>query len=186
MPSLPFGSKDDLGNIFWKNIHLVGWQFGMMSTGSSSIFPKQSFRQVAIILFILFFKIILVQNSQRGMELNDSIPQIAVTTFAFSSVFILLLWEEQCFVGLSILLYILSAGSYTSPWCPPARRPTSIPSSRWSRSRIRPTRGAASCAPLAPGDAHARAHLKKTKDRKREEKTQPKYKVLVSKLKYKF
>ena len=55
---------------------------------SKAIIPPS----IAIILFILFFKIILVQNSQRGMELNDSIPQIAVTTFAFSSVFILLLW----------------------------------------------------------------------------------------------
>ena len=43
---------------------------------------------------ILFFQIVLMQNSWPGKEFNQFSPQTAVTTFAFSYVFILLLFEN--------------------------------------------------------------------------------------------
>ena len=43
---------------------------------------------IALVQFILFFQIVLVQNSQRGKELNQFYHQAAATTFAFSAVFI--------------------------------------------------------------------------------------------------
>ena len=59
----------------------------MLWTGWSSIFSKPRSR----FYIYLFLQFILVENSKCGKELNLSAPQTAATTFAFSSVFILLL-----------------------------------------------------------------------------------------------
>ena len=50
------------------------------------------FFQIIQVYFILLFKIVLLQNSWRGKELNKFFPpQTQAMTFAFSSVFILIL-----------------------------------------------------------------------------------------------
>ena len=82
--------------VFGRTSISVGWWFGVVWTGWSSIFSKHSFRQAALIEFILllhFFKIILVENIYSSVARNwiNSFSQTAATTFAFSSVFILLL-----------------------------------------------------------------------------------------------
>ena len=41
---------------FGRTSFLVGWWFGMVRTGWSNILLKHPFRQVAVLLFILFFK----------------------------------------------------------------------------------------------------------------------------------
>ena len=46
----------------------------MVWTQWSSIFSKHQFRQVAFILFIIFFKIILVENIKNGKEFNQFPP----------------------------------------------------------------------------------------------------------------
>ena len=56
--------------------------------GWSSIFSKHSFRQVAIVLFILFFKTSWWKTASAVRNGRNSVPQTEVTTFAFSSVFI--------------------------------------------------------------------------------------------------
>ena len=43
-------------NIFGRTSIMVGWWFGMVWTGWSFIFPKHPFRQLAVILFILYLK----------------------------------------------------------------------------------------------------------------------------------
>ena len=53
MPHLPFSSKDDLNKRFWENIHLgrvVDW-YGVNRVID---IPKHPFRQVAIIIFVIF------------------------------------------------------------------------------------------------------------------------------------
>ena len=67
MPHLPFSSKDDLNNSFWENIHFDGGGFAWCEPNDLIIHPP---RTVAFILFILFFKTILVENIQCGKELN--------------------------------------------------------------------------------------------------------------------
>ena len=49
-------SKDDLRKRFWNTIHVGRVVVWCWWTGWSSIFPKHPFRQVSILLFILFFK----------------------------------------------------------------------------------------------------------------------------------
>ena len=55
--------------------------------GWSSIFSKHSFRQVAVVLFILFFKTSWWNTASAVRNGRNSVPQTEVTTFAFSSVF---------------------------------------------------------------------------------------------------
>ena len=45
-----------LAKVFGRTSILVGWWFGMVWIGWSSIFPKHPFRKVAVVIFILFFK----------------------------------------------------------------------------------------------------------------------------------
>ena len=72
---------------------LVGWWlFGMVWTGWSSIFAKHPFRQVAVIILILYFKSSWWKIARAARNWINSVPQTAATTVAFSSVFILLLW----------------------------------------------------------------------------------------------
>ena len=56
--------------------------------GWSSIFSKHSFRQVAVVLFILFFKTSWWKTASAVRNGRNSVPQTEVTTFAFSNVFI--------------------------------------------------------------------------------------------------
>ena len=70
---------------------MVGWGFGMVWTRWSSIFPKHPFCQVAVILLILFCKLSWWKIASAASNWNNSDPQTEATTFAFSSVFILLL-----------------------------------------------------------------------------------------------
>ena len=60
--------------IWTKSSILVGWWFGIVCTRCTSIYSMHPFRQVAFILFILVFKIIPVENSQRDNELNQFRP----------------------------------------------------------------------------------------------------------------
>ena len=89
MPHWPFSSKDDLKLSFWENIHfgrLVVW-FGVNRLIKASFLPssRNSIHP--------FLQIILVQNSYCIAARNwiNSVSQAAATTFAFSSVIILLL-----------------------------------------------------------------------------------------------
>ena len=60
---------------FGRTSILVGWWFSMVWTGWSSIFSKHPFQKVALILFILFFKIILEENNSKcSKELNKFCP----------------------------------------------------------------------------------------------------------------
>ena len=83
----------------------------MVWTVWSSNFSKHPFRQIAVILFILFFKIILVENIySAARSWLSSVPQTAETTFSFSSVFILMLcswptWECEARVFMQIFRY---------------------------------------------------------------------------------
>ena len=77
--------------------------------------------------FILIFKIFFVQNSKSGKELNQICPQTAATTFAFRSVFILLLCAYLSVAvgvvvdGFSVLVFqqhvgiILNQNGYDAP-----------------------------------------------------------------------
>ena len=77
--------------------------------------------------FILIFKIFFVQNSKSGKELNQLCPQTAATTFAFPSVFILLLYAYLSVAvgvvvdGFSVLVFqqhvgiILNQNGYDAP-----------------------------------------------------------------------
>ena len=60
--------------VFGRKSIWVGWWFGMVWTGWSSILSKHPFRQVVCILFILFIKIILVENREHGKELHQFRP----------------------------------------------------------------------------------------------------------------
>ena len=53
---------------------MVGWWFCKVWTGWSTIVSKHPIHQVAFFLFILFFKIILVENIYCGKELNQFRP----------------------------------------------------------------------------------------------------------------
>ena len=65
--------------------------------------------QIVLFAYHSILQIVPVQNSWRGKEINQFCP--ALTTFAFSLVFILLLWSYTCRVG---------RGSCSSPCaCPP-------------------------------------------------------------------
>ena len=74
MPHKPFSSKNDFEQKFWESIH-----FGrvVVCYGINRIIIyifKHLFRQVAFILLILFFQIILVENSQCCKELIPFYP----------------------------------------------------------------------------------------------------------------
>ena len=61
--------------VFGKTSILRGLWFDMVWTGWSSIFSKHPFQKVALILFILFFKIILEENNSKcSKELNQFCP----------------------------------------------------------------------------------------------------------------
>ena len=68
--------------VFGRTFNLVGWWFSMVWTGWSSIFPKYPFHQVAVFLFILFFKSYWWEIAIAARTLINSVPQ--TTTFAFS------------------------------------------------------------------------------------------------------
>ena len=79
---------------FWENNH-----FGRLVVryGVNRMiihFSKQTFGQVAFILLILFFKILLVQNiyCSGARKSINSVLQTAATTFAFYSAILHLLW----------------------------------------------------------------------------------------------
>ena len=74
------------------------WWFGMVWTGRSSIFPKHPFRQVAVILFILFFKSSWWKIASAARNLINSVPQTAATT-VYS---IVLLSRHTCFYDMPI------------------------------------------------------------------------------------
>ena len=77
--------------------------------------------------FILIFELFFVQNSKSGKELNQLCPQTAATTFAFPSVFILLLCAYLSVAvgvvvdGFSVLVFqqhvgiILNQNGYDAP-----------------------------------------------------------------------
>ena len=67
---------------------LVGWWFGLMWLDYDMYIFFKAFFQVTVILFIHFFK------SSWCKIASDSVPQTAATTFAFSSVFILHLFQR--------------------------------------------------------------------------------------------
>ena len=68
-----------------ENIH-----FGIRCNPDDHPFFQSIHSGIAFILCILFFKIILVENSYSGARnCINSVPQAASTTFAFPSVFIL-------------------------------------------------------------------------------------------------
>ena len=75
--------------VFERPSILVRWWFGMVWTRWSSIFPKHPFRQVAVILFILFFKSSWCKIASAARYLINSTPQAAAKKFAFSSVWLL-------------------------------------------------------------------------------------------------
>ena len=57
-----------------KTTILVGWLFGMVGTGWSSLFQSihsAKYHSLAFILLILFYKIILVENIWCGREFNQ-------------------------------------------------------------------------------------------------------------------
>ena len=149
---LPFSPKNkqrlfaffyDSNKCFWDNIH-----FGMGCTGWSSIFSKHLFRQVAFILFILFFKIILVGNSSCGKELNKFCPPNSS--------------DDLC---LLFCLYPSSmAGSCTcrSPWRLGCRR-TRGGGAGWCPPPPRPPPPEPTHDPR-PSPARWRRNAKKTKD----------------------
>ena len=73
------------------------WAKYFMSDGWVPFF-NQPFLLLGIIVYsniMNLFLIVLVQNSWHGKELNTFVPQTAATTFAFSSVFNLLLQYDQ-------------------------------------------------------------------------------------------
>ena len=67
---------------------LVGWWFGLVWLDYDMYIFFKAFFQVTVILFIHFFK------SSWCKIASDSVPQTAATTFAFSSVFILHLFQR--------------------------------------------------------------------------------------------
>ena len=83
--------------IWWKVVGrtttLGGWYFGLVWTCWSAIFSIHPFRQVANILFILFFKSSWCKIASAARNWIYSVAQTEATTFAFSSVFTLLLWS---------------------------------------------------------------------------------------------
>ena len=58
------------------------------------ILPKNPFRHVAVILLILFFQSSWWKIASVARNLINSVPQTAATTFAFPSVFNVLLCVE--------------------------------------------------------------------------------------------
>ena len=81
-------------NVFWRTSIVVGWWFDMVWNQWSSIFSKHPFRQVAFILQYSSFSAISswwrISSAKRNWI--NPVLQTAVTSFAFSSVFTLLLW----------------------------------------------------------------------------------------------
>ena len=65
-----------------------GWWFVVVINH----FSKHSFRQVANILLILVFKYSWYKIASAARNWINCVPQVAATTFAFSSIFVLLLW----------------------------------------------------------------------------------------------
>ena len=100
--------RDDKGHRCWSGDvlkcstnHLVAGMIWRKVCGRSSILgggmfwswcEPHTFHQVSIILLILFFKSFWCKIANAARNWINSVPQAAVTTFAFSSVFILLLW----------------------------------------------------------------------------------------------
>ena len=62
----------------------VGWWFSVVWTRWSSVFPKHPFRQIAVILFILFFKSSWWKRAGAARNWINSVPQTAAWIFAFS------------------------------------------------------------------------------------------------------
>ena len=60
--------------VFGRTSIFVGLLFGIVWTRWSSIFPKHPFLQVAVILFILFIQIILVENGKWAWNWINFVP----------------------------------------------------------------------------------------------------------------
>ena len=68
--------------LFWENMVLGGWWFGVVWTGWSSIFPKHPFRQEAVFNLFLFKSYWQWSASAACNQIN-SVAQASATTFAF-------------------------------------------------------------------------------------------------------